>query len=1479
MVERLSAGLPRHLVHCLKKSDCHYEKAVLRFSKNIILAPNYMCSPPKRLVRPLLLLCLLIICKTGFCQQSGCSDWLFTPSKPSAVNIGKLNVTGNKITVEAEIYQTANNPVLNSADIVSKHSDPSDNNYLLRPHYASITTTAGFFQTPEVCPLEDNKRYHVAMVYDGMSLKFYRNGYLMSQIAAHGDLIQNDFNTRIGYYEYAYWDVQFFGYINNVRIWNIARSQSEIRANMFVSLQNPKSQAGLLACYTFNDLKNKQGDSRWDGTLVGNARIKENIPDCKVVVDSCANNNDCGLNWLFTPSKTSAVNIGKLGVTGNNITVEAEIFQTANNPVLNSADIVSKHSDPTDVNYLLRNSFACVTTTDGYFQTPDICPMEDNKRYHIAMVYDGLSLKFYRNGFLMSEIAAHGNLIQNDFNTRIGFYEYEYWDEQFFGYINNVRIWNVARSREEIQTYMNGAIPNPETQAGLLAAYTFDNLKNKQGNPNWNGILVGSATINERVPDCNFIADSCKDDDIIINDYTEVTGFDPCTNELRVTDGSSYNTGDVVLIIQMKGAVIDTTNSAHFGMITDFGNAGNYEFNRIESKVDNRLTLTNIVNRQFDIANGKVQLVRVPYYEEFSNTSRLTCYPWDGSKGGITVLYANRVSLSNDIDVSAKGFRHGRSLQAVSNFANEEQYYYSETMNKGAGKGEGIYELSEAKNFGRGAAANGGGGGNAFNSGGGGGSNGGHGGHGGDQASDYKVIAENVGGDGGKVLSNAQIMDKFYLGGGGGLGQGNNVVDHSGNGGGMIIIRANELSSNGFFIRSNGGNASEIADNGADGGGAGGSVVLDIDVVSDDANVEVAGGKGGSHITSDVMRGPGGGGGGGVLAISQPNLPSYYQVNLSGGMNGVNTNFEDDAYGATAGENGKVIYNISVFKPETAFKKNIDSVKFNFETLSCDSVRFDGVATVQNFPIIEWSWNFGDENSSTGQHTGHRFETEANFPVKLIVTDQQGCKDSTVAPVYISPLNIAVIDDQEICLNASVTLNASGGSSYHWIPATGLDDPDIADPVANPVITTKYYVTVFKSPVCQGTDSVLVTVRDLPEVVTSRDTTICPGTDAFLSAAGGITYDWTPSISLNDPTISNPVAHPTETTLYNIEVTNEYGCSAGDSIKVSLYPLPEITKTPDTTICNGAPLQLHVSGGVAYHWAPGNLLDDAMSASPVVIDLPGSTTFKVEIRDEHACSYFDSVRVTIRPEAVFSISSPLESCLNTPVRLVASGGDEYKWSPDLWVDNPTSATVLAIPDTTTTFSVLISENACGKSETLYTKVSVLPVPAVGARSSNNITCTKPFTLLSAEGSASNYRWTPAVDLSDANSKNPVSSAKTTTLYTVTATDRNGCENHDSVLVKVEFSGNGFVGLPTAFSPNGDGLNDCFGAGKLPPVTELRLSVFNRYGERVFFTDRQDKCWDGTYKGIAQASGSFVYILTANTVCGSIDQKGTVTLIR
>ncbi|MCB0741093.1 MAG: hypothetical protein KDB92_08620, partial [Chitinophagaceae bacterium] len=164
---------------------------------------------------------LLVVQNICFGQLNiPCDNWLHLPSYQSYVSVGDLDVSGNKITVEATFSRTVpySNGYIWAGDLVSKHNDPTDINYLLRPNDAEITTTNGYFITPPICEIELNKTYHAAMVYDGSSLKFYRNGFLMSSVPATGNLYQNDYQTRIGLYDALLYNTNLIGYINEVRI-------------------------------------------------------------------------------------------------------------------------------------------------------------------------------------------------------------------------------------------------------------------------------------------------------------------------------------------------------------------------------------------------------------------------------------------------------------------------------------------------------------------------------------------------------------------------------------------------------------------------------------------------------------------------------------------------------------------------------------------------------------------------------------------------------------------------------------------------------------------------------------------------------------------------------------------------------------------------------------------------------------------------------------------------------------------------------------------------------------------------------------------------------------------------------------------------------------------------------------------------------------------------------------------------------------
>lgn len=121
----------------------------------------------------------------------------------------------------------------------------------------------------------------------------------------------------------------------------------------------------------------------------------------------------------------------------------------------------------------------------------------------------------------------------------------------------------------------------------------------------------------------------------VINIYTPVTQFD--CNSVKVASTAGFAPDDRVLIIQMKGASIDASNSPGFGNITNYGNCGKYEFATISNISGNTIML------QFDLLNtytvsGAVQLIRVPQYTNVTVTNTLTAQPWNGSTGGVLVL-------------------------------------------------------------------------------------------------------------------------------------------------------------------------------------------------------------------------------------------------------------------------------------------------------------------------------------------------------------------------------------------------------------------------------------------------------------------------------------------------------------------------------------------------------------------------------------------------------------------------------------------------------------------------------------------------------------------------------------------------------------------------------------------------------------------------------------------------------------------------
>lgn len=411
--------------------------------------------------------------------------------------------------------------------------------------------------------------------------------------------------------------------------------------------------------------------------------------------------------------------------------------------------------------------------------------------------------------------------------------------------------------------------------------------------------------------------------------------------------------GDLLLIIQMQDATINTNNGSKYGSGVSgqgsgflSGGVGNYEYVVATNSVSasgGTITISTALTRTYNssaptTSRGKqtYQVVRVPQYSSATVSGTLRAALWDGTSGGIVVLdVAGTLNMGGGtISAAGKGFRGGlgRSLNGGSG-ANTD-YRVLTSNNNGGSKGEGIVgtpryvwdgllgvdtgiEGYPSGANGRGAPGNAGGGStdgnpssNDQNSGGGGGGNGGDGGQGGNSWSSNL----NVGGVGGADFSSFASANRLVMGGGGGAGTSNNAAETSSSGasgGGIVLIRAGAVSGSGT-INVNGDNAQDSSPNccgdGAGGGGAGGSIIVTSSGGGLTGITALArGGKGGNTLVATSAHGPGGGGGGGVILANG----SLGSTSVTGGANGT-TVTSSNAYNAASGSSGIVNTTVSV---------------------------------------------------------------------------------------------------------------------------------------------------------------------------------------------------------------------------------------------------------------------------------------------------------------------------------------------------------------------------------------------------------------------------------------------------------------------------------------------------------------------------------------------------------------------------------------
>ncbi len=455
-----------------------------------------------------------------------------------------------------------------------------------------------------------------------------------------------------------------------------------------------------------------------------------------------------------------------------------------------------------------------------------------------------------------------------------------------------------------------------------------------------------------------------------------------------------------------------------------------------------------------------------------------------------------------------------------------------------------------------------------------------------------------------------------------------------------------------------------------------------------------------------------------------------------------------------------------------------------------------------------------------------------------------------------------------------------------WMPTETLDDPNIANPIATPIETTTYTVT-FDDNGCSGSAEITINVPSAADFTIRPDTSICEAQNVQLYLEGDLpptaTFEWSPIEGLNNPIIENPIATVTETTTYQVIVSLNDACNSQitQEVTITVGGLGNATISEEETICGGETADLLAAGGTTYQWSPPETLTCSDCPNPTA-NPTSSTVYQVTITNDSGCSAMLTTAIEVGGLENANVSEGGTICPGEIFALSATGGTSYEWSPSTDLSCKDCPNPEANPTATTTYQVLISDDS-GCSTTLETTIEVSDAPTITFISPNQSAVKGEELQLEVTGDFDSVTWSSTTGVIDFEVENPLIIVQENITFLVEVTDANGCST--TAMVSIEALDTperepctGIV-VPTAFSPNEDGINDRFFPHPGSFDQLLQFTIYNRWGKEVFSTTTAAEGWDGILKNEVQDMGAYAYIVEA--VCGeeTLRKQGWVMLIR
>ncbi len=522
--------------------------------------------------------------------------------------------------------------------------------------------------------------------------------------------------------------------------------------------------------------------------------------------------------------------------------------------------------------------------------------------------------------------------------------------------------------------------------------------------------------------------------------------------------------------------------------------------------------------------------------------------------------------------------------------------------------------------------------------------------------------------------------------------------------------------------------------------------------------------------------------------------------------------------------------------------------------------------------------------------TGLTAGTYTNITVILAI-----CPYSNAGPVVLSdppnPDLSGVTSNSFVCVGDSLLLFATSttpGVMYSWNGPGGYFS-GAQNPVIYPATLANagvYSVTVVAN-ACYNYSSTIVDVRPLPVPVATSNTPVCSNDTLFLystSSSGFTSFLWT-GPNLFTAIVQNPyVVHvqTVSTGVYTVAITLN-GCTVSDTVSVLVNQTPDPPFVTDTNYCQYDAAVPLTATGINMLWYTSATGGTGSPVVPVPSTAASSnTSWWVTQTSPEGC-VSDRAKISARVweyPRLQLLQTDIATCLGKYVTFTADnvkeGNSGTTWqfeTPDSIVNvNPVHHAFNSLG--TFTVSVSAYYNYCPDT-IMTTSVRVYPYATIDLGNDTSI-CpgSNPIELspkVNTYGGTPTWKW-------NTGQTTPKIVVGTPGTYMATV-NINGCESSDSVVIAKDC----YINIPNIFTPNGDGINDYFFPRSLLTrgLTKFSMSIYNRWGQVVFESTTLDgRGWDGSFNGVPQPEGVFIYVINAEFKDGQIEHhQGNITLMK